>query len=569
MLMRPHNQSGSHAYALVLVMVFMGIGTLLLAGVMDWISTRSRLVQRNHTFQSALAASEAAADKALNAMTVDFMEAGEAEVYGRLDKYRRMVPEKSESRAWDKVDFFDALGNNDRLTIERISAWAYGPLGTKYTGLKGFHASYRLTGGARLESLPGVYVSTLVQHDLQLASIPVFGLQVYSAMDLEICPAANFNFQGRVHCNGNLYLDPDTYTLYFRDHVTAAAEIVQDKHPEDPVSRPGGRITYYKERDRGAKHLKLPLGTIHTPGTLRCLVEMPPRSEKADSALGQQRFYNKTDLIVTVEDKATRATSGEYNGFRQTIPALIVNAFLSTNQSFYDKRESRTVQVVDLDIKSLIAQMGLLKLYLGRDLRSVYIANLRTNTPGTINGVRVVNGETIPTTGLTIATASPLYVRGHFNSDLTYRGTTNTSRAHPAALVADAITVLSSNWDDEHSQEPLASRPAANTTINAAIITGMVPTGGGFYSGGYENSLRLLENWTGQRLNFNGSMAFFYYSVVANSPWGALDDVYTPPTRIFAFDGNFLNENKLPPGTPELRTVLRAKYTVLPPPAGL
>jgi hypothetical protein len=225
--------------------------------------------------------------------------------------------------------------------------------------------------------------------------------------------------------------------------------------------------------------------------------------------------------------------------------------------------------VADLDIKNLIVQMGLLKLYLGRDLRSIYIANLRSTAPGVMNGVRVVNGETIPATGLTIATASPLYVRGHFNSDTTYRGTTNTSRAYPAALVADAVTVLSRNWEDNKSPEPLASRPAASTTINAGIITGIVPTGGGFYSGGYENSLRLLENWTGQTLNFNGSLALFYYSVVANSPWGALDDVYTPPTRTFAFDGNFLNDKKLPPGTPELRTVLRAKYTVLPPPAGL
>jgi hypothetical protein len=167
---------------------------------------------------------------------------------------------------------------------------------------------------------------------------------------------------------------------------------------------------------------------------------------------------------------------------------------------------------------------------------------------------------------LTVASPQPVYIRGHFNAPETFRGTTNTTQCLPGAIVADAVTVLSSSWNDQNSQAPLTSRRAGATTVNAAIITGIVPTGGGFYSGGAENYLRLLEDWRNITLTFNGSMAVFYPSMVANSPWGALDDVYYPPRRQFSPDGNFQDAAKLPAGTPMLRTIILADYRLLPVP---
>src|SRR5438477_4381098 len=54
-----------------------------------------------------------------------------------------------------------------------------------------------------------------------------------------------------------------------------------------------------------------------------------------------------------------------------------------------------------------------------------------------------------------------------------------------------------------------SSRIASNTTVNAAIISGIVPTaaagGDGSYSGGAENFPRFLENWSNATLIYYGS----------------------------------------------------------------
>src|SRR6185503_4657930 len=120
-------------------------------------------------------------------------------------------------------------------------------------------------------------------------------------------------------------------------------------------------------------------------------------------------------------------------------------------------------------------------------------------------GVRLINGQTLPSVGLTVATFNPLYIKGHYNSP-SGTGTTNTSSTAPASLVADAFTVLSGNWNDAQSGGDLWDRPATSTTVNAGVIAGIVPSGGGNYSGGAHNFFRLLEDWTGDTLTFNGSM---------------------------------------------------------------
>jgi hypothetical protein len=551
-------------YALVLVLIFMGISSMMLAGVMDWISTRARLTQRHQSYQAALAAAESAGAKTIGFMTSDYMLTDESTVAARLATYTRKVPRRSEDRDWSRFRFFDVNNNRNRVTVERLGGRQFGDIQTRYQGLRGYFTPYRVTAGAGLEAMPGVEVGAMARYDLQLASIPVFALQAYSAMDLEICPSTSIAFNGRLHANGNLYVNPSLCTVIFRNHVTAAGSIVNGKNPDDPVNRAGGLVSFQKSYDSSTKSLKLPLGTVHTPAILRALIEKPPTGEKASSLIGKQRFYNLADLVITVNDSGTRATSGASDNFSVAVPLTRINPFLSTNHVFYDKRESRQVQTVELDVGAFIAQMPGLKSVLGREVKTIYVAGLRSTAPDAINGVRLVNGATLPATGLTVATVNPLYVQGHYNVYASHVGTTNTTMTCPAALVADAVNLLSSSWQDANSDKPLSSRVATGTTVNAGVIAGVVPTGGGFYSGGFENILRLLENWSGVMLTFNGSLAVFYTSQIAASPWGALDDVYSPPRRNFSWDGNVQEETKIPPNTPQLRTVFYGQYTVLP-----
>jgi hypothetical protein len=168
-----------------------------------------------------------------------------------------------------------------------------------------------------------------------------------------------------------------------------------------------------------------------------------------------------------------------------------------------------------------------------------------------------------------VVTPKPLYVQGHYNSPSAARGTTNTTGTLPASLMADAITVLSPSWKDSDSTASLSTRDATDTTINAAFLAGIVPTTNFMsYSGGAENFPRFLEDWnpsSGKKtLTYNGSMVVLFPSRYATSKWGQ-SEVYDPPARNWAFDLNFMDANKLPPGTPSLSTLIRGSWQIAAP----
>jgi hypothetical protein len=79
-----------------------------------------------------------------------------------------------------------------------------------------------------------------------------------------------------------------------------------------------------------------------------------------------------------------------------------------------------------------------------------------------------------------------------------------------------------------------------------------------------ENFCRLLEDWSGRTLTFNGAMVALFPSQIATGPWGAAPDVYSPPTRKLSRDWNFTIPAKLPPGTPELKTLVRSQWAMIP-----
>jgi hypothetical protein len=131
--------------------------------------------------------------------------------------------------------------------------------------------------------------------------------------------------------------------------------------------------------------------------------------------------------------------------------------------------------------------------------------------------------------------------------------------------VADAVNILSTAWSDANSALGTSSRNAAATTVNAAFLSGIVPTTTAYYSGGVENFPRFLEHWTGQAFTYNGSMVVMFESKVATAPWPGTGTVYDPPIRNWAFDQNFRDVNKLPPGTPCAKAMSRGRWAMIKP----
>ena len=276
-------------------------------------------------------------------------------------------------------------------------------------------------------------------------------------------------------------------------------------------------------------------------------------------------------MVVLVTDTAMTVTSGTLDGFATTVPTNEAKLFLNTAASFFNARENKTVKCVDLDVAKFRqwnqTNTVLRSLLPQQDVQTIFIADNRSQTSTTEPGVRLINGEWLPPKGLTVATPDPMYIKGNYNVTTNGTpvnlGTSDTSAALPASVAADAVSILSVNWNDASSASALSSRIAGSTTVNCAILAGNVPTTTSSYSGGLENFPRFLEDWSGQTLTYNGSWVAMYDSRIATAPWsgnGASVSIYSPPIRNWSFDQNFNDLNKIPPASPQVRLLLRGGW---------
>ncbi len=561
----------SRGYALLVVMMFTGVSLIVLGTTMKWSNNNSTLNQRNNEYFATLAAAEAATEKVLAKLGQDYQSGGETLVVANSNSYPTIVPTTAESSHWTNYQFSNAQGTTNRTYVQRLVSATTNlvALQSQYSGLSGYASTYRVVSNAKQPNSV-MKVSAGVKQDIQLATIPIFQFAIFYSLDCEINPGANMTVSGRVHSNSNLYTRPDGVTLTFGGDVTAAGKIFTTQSPLDPNnSRSQGTVTYSPgvQHDAGVNTLTLPIGTNNSSAAIHGILEVPPSAEDPTSAMGKQRMYNQADMIVVVSNSSVTVKSGYVNNFGTTIPSGEYNQFLNFSNSFYNYREAKTINGIQLDVgklKTWSATNSSLRTALGgRDIMSIYVADMRTQSPNTEPALSITNGSYLPPNGLTVVTPNPLYVKGHYNlpSDGT-TGSTNTSLTKPAALIGDAITVLSSAWADGNSLN--ATRNASSTTVNAAFLGGIVPSNGTTYSGGVENFPRFLENWSGDTLTYNGSMVVMFYSQTATAPWGG-SGVYSPPTRQWAFDVNFLNQSKLPPLTPQARALVRGEWAAVAP----
>ena len=179
--------------------------------------------------------------------------------------------------------------------------------------------------------------------------------------------------------------------------------------------------------------------------------------------------------------------------------------------------------------------------------------------------LKLVNGGlgNIVAPGLTVASENPVYVQGNWNANAGGFGDPHVA----TAVLADAVTLLSNSFSDRRSflfAHSLDQRNASTTWYRMAIIAGkglsfqgIAGTTNADYGtdGGAHNFLRYIEDWGGQTLNYRGAIASMYTSRQAVGTYKCCADVYSAPTRAFAFDTDFLTPSLLPPRTPMFRDV--------------
>ena len=310
-----------------------------------------------------------------------------------------------------------------------------------------------------------------------------------------------------------------------------------------------------------------------------------------------------TSLSGTTKTIYSFVTSGTVGSGVTGVAALATSSGTLATTSFTDKRQSATVNLTSVNVGNLTANLNNLASVISSTTALIYLSDARNNkvtydTYGTVTGttgsysgmsgfrLTGTGGSYIPLPALTLASSSPVYVQGDFNTNgsppsntstsgatynsssvvdkLAYKtvigtstnavtvSSTNTNYADgppPTAIVADAITILSNGWSDGNATASLSSRAATATTINAAFMTGVVPTNGGVFSGGIENFPRFLESWSNTSFTYHGSMVEMFKSSVGFKSWkdpGTTASVYNAPNRVWSFDTNFLSSP--PPG---------------------
>jgi hypothetical protein len=100
-----------------------------------------------------------------------------------------------------------------------------------YAGMNGLITPFTLQVAAQVNLTPGVLPAAgsevKLQRQMQVVAIPVFQFGVFSQTDLAFFNGPSFDFGGRTHTNGNLWLAPNSGPLYMGNKVTVVGQVIR------------------------------------------------------------------------------------------------------------------------------------------------------------------------------------------------------------------------------------------------------------------------------------------------------------------------------------------------------
>jgi hypothetical protein len=576
-------------YALLMVLSVTAIASLVLAATLGRTLTNAKMNNRSNEYNVTGNAAEAAVEKAVARLGYDFQSFGPGAVLGNLSLYQASIP--NEDPFWNTFAFSDGNGHASKTYVGMITNNYTGPLPSQYPGLYTARAPiYRIVSNARLAS--GGVVTGTCQEDVLLALVPLTQYAIFYNGLLEFSTCAAMTVNGRVHANGSIYTGTGA-SLTFNGTVTATGTISSPAwNGQGPSWSDKGTFKGNPASRTNVPSLALSIGSTNVQNALK----LPPAGEDPTSTQGQTRFCNQAQTVLLVSNTAVTMEIQASLNYQvpgadpapllltstNTPSALATNfPFLITTNTFTDQRENKTVLTTQIDVGKYAAWVKTNSSILskfpagsGTYPTILYVADNRTTTSSQLAGVRLTNGAAPPANGglgWSVATPSPLYVLGHYNcTNSAYLGTTNTTTSIPSAFMSDALTILSPAWQDSKSSSSYTTRTASDTTVNAAILTGIVPSTGSTsttFSGGVHNLPRLLEDWNSpstRTLTLNTAIMNLFNSQIATHQFVNPGTYYDPPTRQFSYDLNFQDPAKQPPGIPCAMVLVRLNWATPP-----
>ena len=426
----------------------------------------------------------------------------------------------------------------------------------------------------------GKATSRLVR-TVEIQRFPLFDFAIFYDDDLELLPGPSMTFAGKVHANGDIYVcigGSKTLTID-SDYFRCTGEIYRER--KNNGSTTGGTVSIKDsfsgafqtlDNDQDFEAWATPDewvdfadgrwgGTVQTGSHG---VSDAPAPEIG--SIANNGYYRNTADLVVHNDRVYHVIAGVETDITNQVSGAI-----SEHSDLYDARQETYVPVTEIDL----SDPGLQNYISGangdsdptNDIHQVYAYRSPEPEPANwdpalasnwFEGIKLVNGDLLPD-DLLFVSEDPIYVHGDFNTD----------SKKTAAVISDAVNLLSNSWDDtrDASDSHNDISHASETTFNMALITGNVrtPDGGGNYSGGLENLPRFHENWGGTKANINGAFINLFQSRVATERWGK-SGVYKPPTRAWGWDPDLLNSSVLRDLFPQTAEVQRLVWTDSKPP---
>lgn len=586
--MKTTNQSGN---AMIMALLLVLVGQALVLGYLSLSANDSRLTHQAIEHQRAVTAAEAGLEYGILALR-------------EVVFWYHLSPTISRSTVQAKLNAIappPVLGefqyrtptgaNAFRIRIETDVTEGIITNGTAVRGCYGSAQLFSISSGV-MGTNSGV--GAVLHQTVQAVGLCLIRFGVFYEQDLEILPSVTMTFDGPVHANGSIYLGGP---LSFYDRLTSHEGIIhrrkddntrvgeasiRDTHgtlksmrllsgawvDSDSPSWMVDALTRWEGNVMSATHgipeLSPPINAGDSPHDI---IERPlsPTNSAYSALTEKEKFANKAGLKITINAAGNlSALDGHSNNVTYAFTNAVVKksggldvkttdgayvlattgTYSVTQNAFYDAREGTQMRILDLYVDQVVKVFSNLFSSSAGDGRGIIYATMADPdglTSGVKVGIRLRNGKAIePFSGLTVASDLPVYIEGDYNS-------TNT---RPALVAADAITMLSKNWQDSRSTGADTSRVASDTIYKTVLMTGNSETTWGSYNGGLENVMRFLEKWDGKKVTYRGSIIDLWKSEYATGPWiyGTSGNVfrYTAPTRDWGYDTLYRTQS--PPG---------------------
>ena len=226
-----------------------------------------------------------------------------------------------------------------------------------------------------------------MEREIEMALIPVFQFGIFSQTDIQYNPGAGFDFGGRVHSNGNLFIWTGS-DITFNSKVTAVGEVIRAEKangldatsadydgtilfPTAPAGCDGAQPAcrhlaidegskvagptsadnanwpdvslntyngFILNGDTGAKSMDLP---FVAPGLSAVeLIRRPPAGEDPASLIGKSRLYNMAQIRVLISDAASENPGGAGVRLANLAPYYDGVTYGTTDTAFAEGKES-------------------------------------------------------------------------------------------------------------------------------------------------------------------------------------------------------------------------------------